>query len=137
MDPNDPSVIEKSELKAPCLDVPIMFLYNFLHRKIISTYISAGAITSFLLSDKEITTMADGTVKKEKSGFLKGVYKQDATNILFAGEILFGASFNLTKSLFITIEPYFRYGINTIYSNALNAHPTSYGAVIGFNYRMK
>jgi hypothetical protein len=131
----DPLLPERSVLNANYIDVPLLLNYSFINRKKISLFSSAGIITSFLIGEKEISTMKDGSMKE--TIFLKNLFDENSNPNLFALNINLGLKYNLNERLFLTLEPYFRYGLNKIDYRVLYTPPTSYGALIGVNYYLR
>ena len=132
--PYNPGIPEHSIINVAYLDIPIIFKYYFLIGNKLTAHVSAGIITGFLLSENEELFRSNKSTAKED--FFTNQIHIKATKILSATEILVGANFNMGKKVFLSFEPYFRYGINKIYDSSSSTYPVSYGLFIGIHYKI-
>ncbi len=133
--PNDPSIPKESRCKLNYLDIPLMIAYNYLNLGKISLFASTGIVTGFLISSSEISIMEDGSKKETK--FIQMFHSQKSNAIVLATELDLGIKFNLNEKLFLTFEPYFRYGLNKVDNYIIASNPTSFGGRFGLHYNLK
>ena len=134
-DPNDPMIPKKSISKAGYLDVPLLINYNIINRKNISLFFSPGFVIGLLINDKEVSIMENDS--RKKTDLLKSDLNSKLNTFIYAIDIDFGLSYNLNTKLVLTLDPYFKYGLNKIDNGVLKSNPTSYGAELGCYYNFK
>jgi hypothetical protein len=128
---NDPLIPRESGINLSYLDIPVLAAYDFVDSDKLSIYASAGIVAGFLVNEKEISTMGDGTDKE--TDFSGTLYNQDFNKILLAINIEPGLKYSLSKKIFVSVAPYLRYGLNKISDEVLESNPWSYGASFGFH----
>lgn len=129
-DPNDPAFPNKSNINVSYLDIPLLISYDFIDQDKLSIFASTGVVSSFLIKEKEISTMGNGSVKETK-------YSRPPFNkLLFAIDLGLGLKYNLSEKLFISIVPYWRYGLNKLNDKILESNQTSTGANFGFFFNL-
>jgi len=133
-EPNDPLIPQESNIKLSYLGIPLLVSYDFLHLDKLSLFASTGIVTSFLIKEKEISTMGDGTEKETE--FSKTSFNQNFSTALFAIDFEIGLKCNLSERLFISIAPYLRYGLNKISDEVLESNPMAYGARFGVHFNL-
>ena len=131
IDPSDPAIPSESNMKLSYLDIPLWVSYNYLKIGKLTLLASTGVVTSLLINEKEVSTMGDGSIKE--TDFAKKLLLQKLNSTLLAIEIELGLKYNINDKIFISLEPYFRHGLNKISDDVLKSNPNSYGANLGFH----
>lgn len=130
----DPAFNKESEMILRYLDIPLLITYKFVNRNKISLFASTGLGTSFLINEKEISIMQDGTEKE--TDFWKSLYRTEFNPILFNIDFGIGLNYNINEIVFLSIEPYYRYGLNKFSDEILKSNPMSYGLKLGVHLKM-
>jgi len=100
--------------------------YKLIDRKI-DFNLQGGLVTNLMVGNKVIL-MQDGNA--EPIGSTGSIRKFN-----YLGAVGFGIEYPLYKSLAFSIEPRFRYYLNSIdKSDQINVHPYSLGVFAGFTY---
>lgn len=133
-EPNDPLIPLESNINLSYIDIPVLVSYDYVQDDKLSLFAASGVVTSFLIKEKEISKMGDGTEKETE--FSKTGLNQKFNKTLFAIDLELGLKYNLSGKLFISIAPYFRYGLNKISDEVLESNPISYGASFGFHFNL-
>ena len=134
IEPNDPLIPLESNINVSYIDIPVLVSYDFVHQDKLSLFASTGIVTSFLIKEKEISKMGDGSEKETE--FSKTGLNQKFNKTIFAIDLELGLKYNLSEKLFISIAPYLRYGLNKISDEVLESNPMSYGASFGFHFNL-
>ena len=102
----DPAFNKESNMQLSYLEVPILFSHKFINGKKVFLFASSGLVTSFLIKEKEISIMQDGTEKE--SDFWKTLYRAEFNPILFNLDFEIGLNYDISEIVFLSFEPYFR-----------------------------
>ncbi|HEY3371254.1 MAG TPA: porin family protein [Prolixibacteraceae bacterium] len=130
----DPEFNKESNMKLAYLEVPVLVSHKFINGNNVSIFASFGLITSFLIKEKEIDIMQDG--KEKESDFWKTLYRTEFNPILFNIDFEIGLNYYISETVFLSIEPYYRYALNKISDEILKSNPMSYGLKLGLNLKM-
>lgn len=130
----DPAFNKESKMILRYLDIPFFITYNFVNRNKISLFASTGLGTSFIINEKEISIMQDGTEKE--TDFWKFLYRTEFNPILFNFDFEIGLNYDIHETVFLSIEPYLRYGINKLSDEILKSNPISFGLRLGVHLKM-
>ena len=136
VDPFNVGIPKYSLIKLAYLDIPLLFTYNIQLNNRFYFQFQIGTNIGVLLNEKETLFRENGTKTENDSFFTKKVHT-NASNILYNGEFKIGTLYNINSKLFISFEPYFRYGFNKIYNCSSSKNPISYGLIAGLHYKIK
>jgi hypothetical protein len=129
MDSGDPYIPRESNLKVGYLNVPLMIGLSMLNKEKFKFAPSAGITSEFLVGNTETSIFEDNS--KRDSEFLS----KKLSAILLSAQVNIGFEYHFDRNLYLTFEPYLRYGLNKIDDEIMNSKPLSYGAILGINYK--
>lgn len=108
------------------IEVPFLAKYKVLNRKI-NLHLLGGVSTHFLVNNKTTLHTSEGT----SQGKTENV---ESTN--YSSSVGFGVVYNLRKNLFLSVEPTFKYYINSFNtSSAVKLHPYAFGLYSGVSFK--
>ena len=110
------------------IEVPVLAKYKVIDRKIDLNIL--GGISSHLLVGNPIYLNIDG--EKEKFGETTGISKFNYSSV-----VGIGLAYPVTNSLSLSLEPTFKYYLNSFYNDSQNEasfHPYSFGVFTGISY---
>lgn len=111
-----------SELGVAYLDIPLMIHLNLIHKDMVQLYLSAGLVPGIMFDKIETTVFSDNSQSNSTS-------MSEHLNTFLAGTTYsIGFKYNLSPSLGLGIDPYFRYYLNKIDREAMGDNPISFGA---------
>lgn len=96
--PNDPLVPVKADVRADCLEVPLLLNFSLQRTEKTNIYLNGGFVASFLLSDKDRTTFGNGEIRR--SGYLQS----KVSGLQFGA----GLRHRLNKNVGLIFEPQYR-----------------------------
>ena len=110
------------------LEIPLAFRYKVVDRKIDLNLLS-GIYTGFLVGNNAYT-ISDG--KKEIIGKTQGI-----NSMIYSAMLGFGIEYELYKKVTVSLEPLFKYSLNSINNDSEYIYkPYSIGVFTGVNYRL-
>jgi len=105
------------------LELPVTIKYKIINRKLGFSFIG-GMVTNFLVNNG---------VRLTNNGNSQKIATTDEINsVNYLGSVGIGFDYPLLKKVAFSLEPRFRYYINSIDKN--NVHPYSFGIFAGFSY---
>ncbi len=108
-------------------EIPVLIKYKFIDQKMDFSF-SGGIITNFLVGNK-VNLIENG--ERSEIGETTQI-----NEINYVGSVGLGIEYPLIPRFSLTLEPRFRYYINTIdQSSQISVHPFSFGFFAGVNYR--
>jgi len=119
-----------TKLKSYYLNIPFSIGYRVFSRGKLSIYPSVGMISGIFDESKEMTLFY-GYRDEEPSDYLN----QNLSKFLLSAQLDLGFEYMFLKRLFITIAPYFNYGINKMDNAIMNSNSISYGGMLSINYK--
>jgi len=122
---DDPAIITTNHV-IRFLDVPISFNYYCLNTAKFKGYIATGIINSFLLSNQQKNTFADGSTSVGASELRASYTKRYLFNISFG----LGVLYNVFEKIHLGINPLINYYISDI-NYVLSSKTISYGINFG------
>ena len=125
----DPSIPRSSSLNLEYLNIPLMIGFNVLKNEKFTLVPSAGFLSEFLLGRTETSIFEDNS--KSPSDFLS----MKLASILCSTQVNVGVEYHFSRKVYLTFEPYLRYGINKRDDEIMNSNPVSFGALLSINYR--
>lgn len=125
----DPSIPRSSSLNLSYLSIPLMIGFNVLKNEKFTLMPSAGFVSEFLLARTETSIFEDNS--NSASDFLS----RNLASILYSTQVNVGVEYHFSRKVYLTFEPYLRYGLNTWDDEIMNSNPVSYGALLSINYR--
>jgi hypothetical protein len=108
------------------IELPVTVQYKIIDRKI-DFSLKGGVVTNFLFGN---------SVKLVEDGDKTNVGKtRDVSQVNYMGSISLGVEYPVAKEIAVTLEPRFRYCINSFNeSSMVDVHPYSFGIFAGINY---
>ena len=110
------------------IEVPLLAKYKVVDKKLDINLL--GGISSHMLIGNPIYLNIDG--EKEKFGETTGISKFNYSSV-----VGIGVAYPVTNSLSLSVEPTFKYYLNSFYNDAQNEasfHPYSFGVFTGISY---
>lgn len=108
-------------------EIPLVIKYKIIDQKLDFSF-SGGIITNFLVGNK-VNMIEDG-----RSSIIGETTEINEIN--YVGSVGLGLEYPLVPRFSLTLEPRFRYYINTLdQSSQISVHPYSFGFFAGVNYR--
>jgi len=126
----DPLIPGKTNLDVTYFGIPVLLGYYLMNNKSVKLSTSAGVVSEFLITDDEMSEFQDGS-KKESEFLIK-----DLNRTRFSAQINVGLEYHFTKSLFMALEPYFRFGFQSSDNIFTEQKPFSFGGIVSINYKM-
>ena len=125
---NTSKPVESAKLYFEYLEVPLNLKYKIIDRRIDFSLIG-GLSTNLLVASGIDLNYTDNTNENLKRS------TSDLSQINYAGSVGFGFEYPIIKNFLLTIEPKFKYYLNSIDKEAeSNVHPYSLGVFTGINY---
>jgi hypothetical protein len=122
-DSGDSSIPQGADISAGYLDIPITYNFNFRSKKKLGMLLSAGIISSLLISSDDKTSFEDHTIRD--SGSLN--------SFLFSLKTGIGLRYSLKERLGIKLEPWYQIFMKG-FDTTMNRHPAAINLTIAIIY---
>lgn len=128
-DPGDPMLPVETNLKVKYLDIPINIGYRLFNNEKIKILSSGGPIFGLLIDNKETSIFGDNSEIDSR------LLNKNLNQAIFSINFNFGLEYYFHNNLFLSIVPFFTYGLNKMDENFMNSNQFCIGTNIGFYYR--
>ncbi len=119
---------EYVDYKLDYVGIPFFIGYYILNGDKFKMGPSAGLVPEFFINSSQTAIYTDGSKEEcEPSDFNK---------ILLSAQINLAFEYHLGNKLFISMEPYFQPGFNTINRDHMESPSLSYGGTVSINYKL-
>jgi hypothetical protein len=127
--PNDPAIPKGSVIKINTINVPLMIGFYMKSNGVIKLSSSLGGVTGIVINTSETSTFEDNSTSTAKS------LSNSLPTLFLSVQLNIGIEYHLNEKIYIGLEPYFRYGFNTITDAFMEFNPSSYGSFLSLNYK--
>lgn len=108
------------------IEVPFLAKYKIINRKI-NVHLLGGVSTNFLVNNKSILKSESETVKGKTT---------DVEKLNYSSSLGFGVAYKLSRNLMLSVEPTFKYYLNSFNStDAVKLHPYAFGVYSGLSFK--
>ena len=108
------------------LEIPLEMQYRFVDKKLSVDLI--GGVSSLLLIDNQVSLEADGRVTSMGEA-------NNVNPVNFSTNLGIGLGYQIGEQWSLSVEPLFKYQLNTFEGEAGNFQPYSFGIYSGINFR--
>lgn len=106
--------------------MPFFAKYKIINRKI-NVHLLGGVSTNFLVNNKSILKSESETVKGKTT---------DVEKLNYSSSLGFGVAYKLSRNLMLSVEPTFKYYLNSFNStDAVKLHPYAFGVYSGLSFK--
>jgi len=127
-DERDPAIPKQTTLTSSYLGVPVFVGKHLLNGEHFKITPSAGLLSEFLISSSETSVFEDDSERETM------YMTENLSEMLFSGQFNLGLECHLGKRFYFTLEPYMRYGFNSLDETVMEATQLSYGGLLSVNY---
>jgi len=129
IDPNDPAIPKRSVIKINTINIPLMIGFYIKSNGKIKLSSSLGGVTEIVINTSETSTYEDNSTSAATS------LSNSLPSLFLSVQFNAGIEYHVNEKIYIGLEPYFRYGFNTINDAFMEFDPTSYGGFLSLNYK--
>jgi hypothetical protein len=109
------------------IEIPLLARYTIIDKKV-GVHLVGGVSTNVLVGNNVFAKMGNSTENIGETGNLR--------SLNYNGDFGFGINYKLWKKTMLTIEPTFKYYLNSITDKAeITYHPYSFGIYTGIRYK--
>ncbi len=109
------------------LEIPCNLKYYIINRKF-SLYLTGGVGINFLINNNAKISLTDGTKIKSKT--------EDLSKLSYSGLVGLGISYNINKSIYLSIAPHFRHYFNSLSKNKeIIIKPDIFNVSLGLGFK--
>lgn len=131
MDPGDPNIPRETTIQLNYIGIPLFIGYNLYNGEKFKIAPSLGLVSELLINDNESSIFEDDSERESE------ILSQNLDKIIFSSQLNLSLDYHFSDIIFLSLEPYLRFGFNENENDFVKSNSISYGGILSINYKLK